>query len=136
MKTYNIIILAIVVTSMLSLGCTGDSNSQESPEDTIEEYVLYYNGMQGDKIYNLLSTSQKERTSKDKVYNTILNFREEFKIYDYEIIDTEFSDNKATLNVDITWEISEVQFHKTKNYKVDFVLEDDKWKLDSGIIRI
>lgn len=134
MKTYNIIILAVVIASMLSLGCTGGSNSQATPEDTFDEYVSYYNGMQGDKIYDLLSASEKGRTSKDRTYNLVLMYRETFSIYDYEIVDTEFSGNKATLNVDITWEVTELQIHNTNNYKVDFILEDEGWKMDSDII--
>jgi len=49
------------------------------------------------------------------------------------VIEKTVTDKVTTLNVDITWDIEGI--HKTNNYNIEFVFEDDEWKLNSDVIR-
>ena len=131
MSEMNLIVVALVLLGLVfSFGCT---ESISSPENTLKEYVSYFNGFQGDNIYDLLSNDLKKSYSKDQTNNIVYAKRQDYQISDYNIIEKTVSENITTLNVDITWDIEGI--HKTNNYNIEFVFEDDEWKLNSDIIR-
>jgi hypothetical protein len=114
---------------MFSFGCTESITS--NPENTLKKYVIYYNGIQGDDIYDLFSNDLKKEYSKDQIHNIV--YATDYSISDYEIIEKTVTDKVTTLNVDITWDMEGI--HITNNYNIEFVFEDDEWKINSNVIR-
>ncbi|OBZ36073.1 MAG: hypothetical protein A9957_04195 [Methanohalophilus sp. DAL1] len=130
MRKKNLILVTLVLlVLMFSFGCTESITS--NPENTLKKYVIYYNGIQGDDIYDLFSNDLKKEYSKDQIHNIV--YATDYSISDYEIIEKTVTDKVTTLNVDITWDMEGI--HITNNYNIEFVFEDDEWKINSNVIR-
>ena len=132
MNVKNTMILALVILGLFaSLGCTETaSSSRSTPESTLSNYVKYYNNVESDKMYELLNSDMKQKSSKNKLYNVLSANSLSFRIDDYEIIDKIESENSVLMSVDITWNIQSM-VQKTKNHPMEFVLEDGVWKMSS-----
>jgi len=147
-----LLVLAVALSAIVA-GCAGEEEAKEQsnvpaatptptptptpspkPETTVDLYVVYYNDVATELIYDLLSTSAKQKYTKDDVHNYIYAFTKNgIYIYDYSIINKDVSVSKAQLDVEITWLVGG-GYHKTKKHTVSLTLEDGEWKLDDLVL--
>lgn len=111
------------------LGCIGGPES--TPEESLGDYISYYNAGEFNKIYDeLLSSEVKEEYSKDEFYNMNSISEATFHIEDYEITDRTEENNSVLLTVDVSWNVEALDIQRTKTHNIEFVVEDNRWKMD------
>lgn len=157
-KALLLLVLAIISTIALS-GCTAEESTgtgsvsqpeptptitqatpptptpmpTPKPETTISKYVYYYNAVATSLIYDLLSTSAKQKYTKDDVHNFVYAFTSNgVHIYDYNVVNKDVHESKAQLDVEITWNV--MGYHKTHKYNISLTLEGGEWRLDDLIL--
>ena len=107
------------------------------PEEVVDTYLFTYQNVgatfpvkiPANAVYEYLSENVTSKHSKDEVGIVVSSFRSQWRIFDYQIVNTEKKGNKATVTVDIIWQTnSGVQI--TQTAKIPLVFEDNEWKLD------
>jgi hypothetical protein len=126
------IVLAILVASLSAVffsGCIGGPES--TPEETLDDYISYYNSGEFNKIYDdLLSSDVKDDFTRDEFYNLNRISEATFRINGYEITGRSDENDSVILNVDVIWNVNALDIQRTKTHTIEFVVEDNRWKMN------
>lgn len=129
MKKFILAVLIAFLSIVSFSGCIGGPES--TPEETLDDHISYYNSGKFNNVYNeLLSSDVKGDYTRDEFYNLNRISEATFRINGYEITGRSDENDSVILTVDVIWNVNAFNIQRTKTHTIEFVVEDNRWKMN------
>ncbi|ADI73455.1 hypothetical protein Metev_0544 [Methanohalobium evestigatum Z-7303] len=125
-------VLALLIAFLSAVSFSGCIGGPEStPEETLDDYISYYNSSEFNNIYDeLLSSDVKDDYTRDEFHNLNRISEATFRINGYEITGSSDENGSVILTVDVIWNVNAFDIQRTKTHTIEFVVEDNRWKMN------
>lgn len=104
-------ILSVVLLGLIVAGCPSDSDvvsknlSKDSDNFKVDRRFVFYNGISGDYLLEIIGKCTRDNTSTDKVLGVVC-----------KVGDAEYKKHMLGLSDNVTWFMEQLEPHKTSKY--------------------